>query len=87
MTAKKTAATKRVATKKKSAAKTFAKGDQVSWNTSQGSTSGEVVKKLTAPRKIKEHQVAASPDNPEYLVRSARSGEVAAHKPGSLKKT
>jgi len=34
----------------------------------------------------KGHHVAASPDNPEYLVRSGKSGDLAAHKPGALKK-
>ena len=63
------------------------RGDAVRWKTSQGTTSGKVEKKLTAPTKIKGHRVAASKDNPEYLVVSDKSGEKAAHKPGSLKKT
>ncbi|MDQ3133087.1 MAG: DUF2945 domain-containing protein [Acidobacteriota bacterium] len=62
-------------------------GDQVEWETSQGTTSGTVKKKLTAPTKIKGHKVAASEDNPEYLVESEKSGKDAAHKPESLKKT
>jgi len=61
-------------------------GDKVRWETSQGTTSGKVEKKLTSPTKIKGHRVAASRDNPEYLVVSDKSGEKAAHKPGSLKK-
>lgn len=62
------------------------KGDQVEWNTSQGKTKGTVEKKLTKPTEIKEHHVAASQDNPEYLVKSAKIGKEAAHKPESLKK-
>lgn len=61
-------------------------GDKVEWQTSQGKTAGTVKKKLTAPLKIKGHQVAASDDNPEYLVESEKSGDEAAHKPESLKK-
>lgn len=61
-------------------------GDKVSWKSSQGTVKGTVEKKLTAPRKIKGHPVAASKDNPEYLVRSDASGAEAAHKPGALKK-
>lgn len=61
-------------------------GDKVSWETSQGKTQGTVERKLTAPTKIKGHAVAASPDNPEYLVRSDKTGAEAAHKPGALKK-
>jgi len=63
------------------------KGDKVEWETSQGKTSGTVKKKLTAPTDIKGHHVAASEDNPEFLVESEKSGKEAAHKPESLKKT
>ena len=35
---------------------------------------------------IKTHHVAASPDNPQLLVQSARTGKEAAHKPGALKR-
>jgi len=66
--------------------KSLKKGDRVSWETSQGKTTGKVERKLTAPRKIKGHKVEASKDNPEYLVKSEKSGEEAAHKPESLKK-
>ena len=62
-------------------------GDKVEWETSQGKTAGKVKKKLTAPTKIKGHTVAASKENPEYLVESDKSGKPAAHKPESLKKT
>lgn len=64
----------------------FKKGDKVEWKTSQGKTTGEVEKKLTKPTDIKGHHVAASKDNPEYLVESDKSGKQAAHKPESLKK-
>ncbi len=67
-------------------ADTFKKGDDVEWK-SQGSTiEGHVVKKLTKPTEIKSHHVAASAENPEYLVRSDKTDKEAAHKPGSLKK-
>jgi len=61
-------------------------GDKVRWNTSQGETSGTVRKKLTRPTRIKGHRVAASPNNPEYLVVSDKSGKEAAHKPDALRK-
>jgi hypothetical protein len=63
------------------------KGDKVEWETSQGTTSGTVKKKLTKPIDIKGHHVVASADNPEYLVESEKSGAEAAHKPESLKKS
>ncbi len=62
-------------------------GDKVEWKTSQGKTSGTVKKKLTKPIDIKGHHVAASTDNPEYLVESEKSGGQASHKPEALKKT
>lgn len=62
------------------------KGDKVTWKTSQGETSGTVKKKLTSPTDIKGHHVAASKDNPEYLVESEKTGKEAAHKPESLNK-
>jgi len=67
-------------------AEEFKKGDKVEWQTSQGKTTGEVEKKLTSPTDIKGHHVAASEDNPEYLVKSDKTGKEAAHKPDSLKK-
>lgn len=67
-------------------AKELKKGDHVEWNTPQGKTHGTVERKLTRPTDIKGHHVAASPENPEYLVKSDRSGALAAHKPESLKK-
>lgn len=65
--------------------KTFKAGDKVSWSSSGGTAHGKVVKKLTSPTDIKGHHVAASKENPEYLVETD-DGKQAAHKPGSLKK-
>lgn len=62
-------------------------GDSVEWQTAQGKTQGQVKKKLTAPSEIKGHHVAASSENPEYLVESDKTGKQAAHKPEALKKT
>ncbi|HAZ44563.1 MAG TPA: DUF2945 domain-containing protein [Cyanobacteria bacterium UBA11369] len=67
-------------------AEQFKTGDKVEWNTAQGTTTGTVKQKLTSPTDIKGHHVAASEDNPEYLVVSDKTGKKAAHKPESLKK-
>lgn len=67
-------------------AKALKAGDKVEWETSQGKTTGTVKKKLTSPTKIKSHKVAASKENPEYLVETEESKKQAAHKPKSLKK-
>lgn len=67
-------------------AQNLKKGDKVEWETSQSKTTGTVKKKLTSETKIKNHKVAASKENPEYLVETDESGKEAAHKPESLKK-
>lgn len=61
-------------------------GDKVSWKSHGGEAVGHVVKKVTSPMQIKGHKVAASKENPEYLVESETSGGRAAHKPDALKK-
>lgn len=61
-------------------------GDDVAWETSQGETRGTVVKKLTKATTIKGYSVKASKDEPQYLVKSAKTGAKAAHKASALKK-
>ena len=65
--------------------KAFSAGDTVKWNSSGGTARGKVVRKLTSPMDIKGHHVAASKDNPEYLVET-ENGDRAAHKPSALTK-
>lgn len=67
------------------AQKSFKSGDKVSWSSSGGTAHGHVVKKLTKPMDIKGHHVAASRDNPEYLVETD-DGKQAAHKAEALMK-
>ena len=66
-------------------AKSLRAGDRVSWSSHGGSAHGKVVKKVTSPMTIKGHKVAASKDNPEYLVETD-DGKRAAHKAESLRK-
>jgi len=67
------------------AEKTLKGGDKVHWSSHGGEAHGKVVKKVTKPMDIKGHHVAASKDNPEYLVETDE-GKRAAHKAGALKK-
>lgn len=62
-----------------------AKGEIVSWQTSQGRTEGVVEKIATGPTKVKGYTAKASPQHPEIVVRSRKSGRRAVHKPSSLK--
>jgi hypothetical protein len=58
-------------------------GDRVSWKSHGGTAEGKVVRKLTSATRIKGHKVAASKDNPEYLVETDE-GKQAAHKAEAL---
>ncbi len=60
-------------------------GDCVEWNSHGGKARGRVVKKQTTPTQIKGHKVAASKENPQFIVET-REGKRAAHKPGALRK-
>lgn len=66
-------------------AKTLNKGDKVSWNSHGGTAHGTVEKKVTEATSIKGHKVAASKDDPQYVVKTDE-GKKAAHKPDALKK-
>lgn len=61
-------------------------GERVTWKSHGGTANGKVVKKLTSRTKIKGHEVAASADNPEYLVETDE-GKRAAHKAEALTKS
>ena len=65
--------------------KSLKSGTKVSWSSHGGTAKGKVVKKLTSETDIRGHHVAASKDNPEYLLET-EDGKHAAHKPGALRK-
>jgi hypothetical protein len=64
----------------------FAKGDKVRWRSHGGHAEGEVLKKITSDTEAGGRTVRASKDEPQYLVRSERSGGEAVHKPDALEK-
>ena len=61
------------------------KGDAVTWKSHGGTAHGTVEKKQTSTTQIKGHKVAATPDDPQFIVRSDNGGK-AAHKRAALKK-
>lgn len=67
--------------------KRLQKGDRVEWKSHGGTAVGEVKKKITSPTHAATREVKASPDDPQYLVESEKSGGEAVHKPSALKKT
>lgn len=66
--------------------KTFKSGDHVKWDTPQGETSGTVVKKETGTTKAGGHTAKATKEDPQYRVKSDKSGKEAVHKPDELRK-
>lgn len=66
--------------------KSFKAGDKVKWDTPQGETHGAVVKKETGTAKAGGHVAKASASEPQYRVKSGKSGKEAVHKPEELRK-
>jgi hypothetical protein len=60
------------------------KGDKVEWNSHGSKAVGKVEKKITSETEEAGRKVKASKDEPQYLVRSDKSGGTAVHKPGAL---
>lgn len=65
----------------------FRKGDHVTWTSHGGTAEGTVEEKITEDTEAAGRTVRASADEPQYRVRSEKSGNDAVHKPGALKKS
>ena len=64
----------------------FKKGDKVKWKSHGGEAVGKVEKKITSETEEAGRKVKASKDDPQYLVKSEKSGGEAVHKPSALDK-
>jgi hypothetical protein len=64
----------------------FKKGDRVKWKSHGGEGVGKVERKITAETDAAGRHVVASEDEPQYLVRSEKSGGTAVHKPDALER-
>ncbi len=64
----------------------FKQGDRVEWSSHGGKAVGEVLEKITSDKQAGGRQVRASKDEPQYLVKSDKSGGEAAHNGDALKK-
>lgn len=65
----------------------FKRGDRVEWKFGRGKAVGVVKKKLTARTTVGGQVVAASKDDPRYLVETEKSQKQAAKRATALKKT
>jgi hypothetical protein len=64
----------------------FTQGDKVTWRSHGSTAEGEVVRKITSETHAGGRKVNASEEEPQYLVRSEKSGGEAVHKPSALKR-
>ena len=64
----------------------FKRGDRVEWNFRGRTVAGRVRKRLTKRTEIAGQVVAASPDDPRYVVRSDASGKETTRRPTALRR-
>ena len=57
----------------------FSIGDRVSWNSEAGRVSGTIIAIHTADFDYKGHVRRATPEDPQYEIRSDKTEHVAAH--------
>jgi hypothetical protein len=65
--------------------KHFKVGDHVSWSAEAGHVSGTIVAVHTRDFDYKGHTHRASPDEPQYEIKSDKTDHVAAHKGSALR--
>jgi len=66
------------------AAHEFKRGDRVEWNFRGRTVVGRVRRRLTSRTEVGGQVVAASKDDPRYLVRSEKSGKETARRANAL---
>ena len=59
-------------------------GDHVSWNSEAGRVSGTIIAVHTGDFDYKGYTHSATPDDPQYEIKSDRTDHIAAHKGGAL---
>ena len=64
----------------------FKKGDKVEWNSHGSKAVGTVEEKITSETEAGGRKVKASKEEPQYVVKSEKSGGTAVHKPDALTK-
>ena len=67
-------------------ARELKRGDRVEWNFRGRKVIGTVRKRLVSRTEIGGQVVAASKEDPRYLVRSEKSGKETVRRPGALRR-
>lgn len=68
----------------KESADEFSTGDHVTWQSHGSTVEGTVERKITSDTEASGRTVRASREDPQYEVRSEKSGRTAVHKPSAL---
>ena len=68
------------------AAKRFKVGDHVTWNSEAGRVRGKIIEVVTSHVEFKGYRVHASPNEPQYKIKSDVSDHIAMHKGSALRK-
>jgi hypothetical protein len=64
----------------------FRVGDHVTWNSEAGHVSGKIIRIHTNDADYKGYTHHASPDDPQYEIKSDKTEHIAMHKGAALKK-
>ena len=64
----------------------FKVGDRVRWNSEAGFVTGTIIKIHTADYDYKGYTHHATPQDPQYEIKSSKSNHIAAHKGAALSK-
>lgn len=62
----------------------YAVGDHVRWNSEAGHVTGRIIRVHHADFDYKGHRHRASPDSPQYEIKSDKTNHIAAHKEQAL---
>jgi hypothetical protein len=66
--------------------KSFKIHDRVSWNSEAGRVRGTIIRVHTREFVVKGYTRHASPDDPQYEIKSSKTDHIAFHKGGALTK-
>jgi hypothetical protein len=64
----------------------FRVGDRVSWNSEAGRVTGTIVRVVRSEIEFKGYRVHATPDEPQYEIRSEKTDHIAMHNGSALRK-
>jgi Hypervirulence associated proteins TUDOR domain len=64
----------------------FKRGDRVEWNFRGRTVKGKIRRRLTKRAEVGGQVVAASPEDPRYVVRTESSGKETTRRPAALRR-